>query len=105
MSDDFAQQCVRQSITERISVQLTIDLGVATTPLSSLLNIAAGTRLAVNIPESETLALRLSGRPLAYGKIVNTESGIFFEVIRTHSKPLDRKELVEALPDEHYQGS
>lgn len=105
MITDFASQCLNQSITERISVQLTVDLGAATISLAEVLALANGSKLSVTLPNDDTLALRLSGKPLAYGRIITTEAGIMFEVIRSHSTPPDRKELVEGLGCEHYQGS
>ena len=105
MSLEFAEQCLSQSITERISVQLTVDLGSTTVSLADVLSLAKGSKLTVSLPDNDTLALRLSGKPLAYGKIINTDSGIMFEVIRSHSAAPRRKELVEGLPCEQYQGS
>lgn len=103
--DDFAYQCLNQNLSERISLRLTVDLGTATLPLGEALRICQGSKFAVSIPDSEQLALRLAGQPLAYGRIINAENGVYFEVIRSHFEPSGRKELVEALPDEHYQGS
>lgn len=105
MMDEFAYQCLNQNLSERISLRLTVDLGTATLALGEALRISAGSKFAIDVPDSNRLALRLAGRPLAYGRIINSENGIYFEVIRSHFEPSDRKELVEALPDEHYQGS